>query len=353
MPVAIAANTDPLSDASLAAELAADAEADVREVDAEGWALDDEGQPPVTDQDGANIDIDMSPETPVDEAEAIDAAFSPEDGDEGEGTEVEAERKAVDADGTSRGSRAKNRIRSLAKANSEMKARLAQMEEQSQQQAQFLYQKIQALESEKGGHTAQLLAKMTNLLESAASPRVDVEKLSPVDRLKHELKQELKRENDAELAKLQQSHEARLNQLSQSLAQRDAERDRAVRGQTLKAKAEAALKNVLLKDLDPATAARLGPKMEEMLLAWSGAFGQYPDQAAPEFRATLEAFASAVVAAKGAKNKQVRGKQGATRAVPRASAAAGVKPKLTYDEAIKSGGDLLSAMSRQIRAQGF
>ena len=243
------------------------------------WTGEAEQAAPVEEEVSAEP-VETQPE--ADQAEVVEEA---------EETQSEAELAAEEATEAvvnapkPKGKDAQTRIRQLAAEKNQLRDELQRTQQYFNHQLEQM--KSQTLAEQRAWREQQQEAvamqrEQFNLLR-ADREAAEFEKL-PIDK---KIEMRAQRESESRFNKALEERDrkwqARLDRME---AEKQAERgevERQKRLGGLDQQAEQALDGVVLKGLAPEHAKNLRAPMKEMLMAWCGAYGEYPSEAAPRF----------------------------------------------------------------------
>jgi hypothetical protein len=221
--------------------------------------------------------------------EGLEEGFEPEDEIEGEDAEEE------ELEAAPKGSRAQQRIRKLANERKQLQAAMQQQELQYRQQIQYAQQQAQAMAQQQNAiaeQKAQMLQEQLDMLRSKAEAEEEAN-LSPMEQYKRQILREAEEQTtkarNAELAELKQMLTAQQQQQQEA---REAQQ-REARYNHYTSMAAKIRNEQLLTGMEDADVSALGPATDEMLLAFSAAYGLEPTEAAPRFQRFLNRYVQA------------------------------------------------------------
>jgi hypothetical protein len=207
---------------------------------------------------------------------------------------------------------AQTRIRNLVKERNDLRQQAAAREAEMQRQVYAMQQQQAQLAQQQQAALQEQNAKLEKQLELLTS-RKEIEEeqnLSPMDQYERKIlrqaKQQAAVEAEQKVAALQQQVQAQEQQRQKAIA----EQQRRQRYVYYSNQAAQARNEALLNQMEQNTAQALAQETDEMLLAYSAAYGLEPKDAAPRFRRYLDKYAQAAIkrqsAAAGARVRQSR-----------------------------------------------
>ena len=233
----------------------------------------------LTEDADQEVEVDSLVENGIDSADLEADAFSSDAAPE------EPKKKA-------KGTKANKRIQSLVKERNGLQQQMQQRDQYYQQQ--FAAMQQQLAEQKTGDSKAvqeqlELQRQQFELMQkrSEAEARED---LTPMEEYRRNL---LKEATEKAGSKLSPEVEALKQKLDNMEAQRQQEVEEAQKQQRYtyyNQQTQVARNDVLLKDFAPDRAKQLAEPMDEMLLAFCGAFGIEPGVAAPQFKKYLDLY---------------------------------------------------------------
>lgn len=297
---------------------------------------------------GQEAPVETQPETQeVVEEAAVDPANEVEVAQETETEQTPAETAAEEVtqevlEAKPKGKKdAESRIRSLAGTNKQLRDELSRTQAYFQNELTQL--KRQAYEEQRSFRETQekqleLQKKQFDILNSDREA-AEFERLPLDKKIELRSKREATAEFRSELEKRDREWKARFDAMEQKqVAEKQAvERQKRLGG--LDNQAERALDDVILKGLPAEQVKTLRGPMKEMLMAWCGAYGEYPSEAAPRFAKYIDNMHNARLQA-----KRKPGVVPGVRPVGTVAAVAGTRiprklpAKRTIQEALKQNG---------------
>ena len=242
----------------------------------------------------------------------------PEEGESVEETSEETAQKTETPTG-----RADARIQALATERNELRGELERTQQYFSQQMQQMQGRFeQQRQAQEAAQTRQLeIANRQLELAQGRKDQEDYSQMSLGDRLKYDTKRETLSEVERLVAGRISPLEQELMRERQTRAELEQKIQQQARYNKLAAQRDTARQNVILAGLDPADVAALSSETDEMLMAYSGGFSVYPQQAAPKFKKFLDRYAEAALKAKTKANKTKKVTQ--TQNIPAAPRAGG------------------------------
>jgi len=227
----------------------------------------------------ADQEVDSLVENGIDSADLEADAFSSDAAPE------EPKKKA-------KGTKANKRIQALVKERNGLQQQMQQRDQHYQQQ--FAAMQQQLAEQKTGDSKAvqeqlELQRRQFELMQKRSEAEAQ-EDLTPMEEYRRNL---LKEATEKAGSKLSPEVEALKQKLDNMEAQRQQEVEEAQKQQRYtyyNQQTQVARNDVLLKDFAPDRAKQLAEPMDEMLLAFCGAFGIEPGVAAPQFKKYLDLY---------------------------------------------------------------
>lgn len=307
------------------AESSADSDAGMFDEFAEGHFNDDEGEGPdfideeenpdvLEDEDGIsspNEDAYRSDDLADNEGEEED------DGEEESEEEVEEEEEEPEKKPLSR---AEKRIQKAIERQNVAEKKLADMEQRSIQQTQYLLQQQEAKHEAQMKQVSEMLEvqkEQLRLLTSGRKQEEEEANLSEVDRMmlqwKRQAKDEAKQEMTSELSEVK----TELAAFKKAAQEEAAAQQSQARLNSFVAEAQRARKEILLKDWDVEDTQEFGESIDDMLIAYIASHDVPPAQAAADFRKTLEKLYSAQMKGRSKKGgEKIRKSKGLPPSAP-------------------------------------
>tara|TARA_Y100000310_G_scaffold149598_1_gene148944 strand:- start:1278 stop:2306 length:1029 start_codon:yes stop_codon:yes gene_type:complete len=231
------------------------------------------------DADQEEVEVDSLVEHGIDSADLEADAFSPD-------AEPEEPKKKV------KGAKANKRIQSLVKERNGLQQQMQQRDQYYQQQFAAMQQELaeqKAGDSKAVQEQLELQRQQFELMRMRGEAEAKSD-LTPMEEYRQNL---LKEATEKAGSKLSPEVEALKQKLDAMEAQRQQEVEEAQKQQRYtyyNQQTQVARNDILLKDFAPDRVKQLSEPMDEMLLAFCGAFGIEPGVAAPQFKKYLDLY---------------------------------------------------------------
>jgi len=203
-----------------------------------------------------------------------------------------------------KGSRAQKRIQSLNQKNKELAEQMAQRDAYYQQQLAMMQQQMQQgqQESERSAQQEQLELQRRQLeILQRQREREDESNLSPMEAYRRQILKDaegsMKSAVSSELEELRRE----LNAEKDARAQQREEVERQQRYAYYQAQTRQATNKVLLDGFSDDHRSSLGKEADEMILAYAGAFGVEPKDAAVRFKKWMDGYVQASLSGRAQK----------------------------------------------------
>lgn len=297
------------------------------------------------EQSGVDFDpntlLDQDPEVvaaesaDVDDAEAflqggaqpsdVDKALEPEAEEEVDEEQVAApEPKAVPKE-----SRAEKRIRELNLKAKETASRLEQERQAFEQERRQYQMQLQQLQAQQQAETQQSLQAMRQYQEAQqrreweAQERARYEQLGPVEQVKYDAERRAAQLAETAAERKFRELQEKLNGFEKAQQEAREEAERQARFKAWKQETVLGRQN-LFSGIDEKVAKEINVDFDEMIMGHAAGFGISPQQSAKQFKAALDKYVAARVAAQNkAAVDKVKAKQGL---VPKAGSQAKAAP---------------------------
>jgi len=262
-------------------------------------------------------------ESPMDsesvEASEVEAGEELEEGFEPDDEEVEEVFEEEPVQAAPKGNRAQERIRKLANQRNEAQAAMQQAQQQAQQQVLYAQQMAQQQAQQMQAQYEASQAQLQSQLDMLTSKREQEEEanLSPMEQYERKILRQANEQAQAgyksEVAELRGILEAQKQQQQEATqAQQRQQRYEHYTGEATRLR-----NSVLLNGMEAEDIEALGSTTDEMLLAFSAAYGIEPEKAAPHFQRFLTKYSQANLKRRSkVSGKQVRKSQGVPGSAP-------------------------------------
>lgn len=247
--------------------------------------------------------------------EEAQEATDEEESDEQEEVEVEAEEKSE----LPKGSRAERRIQELNRRAKDAEDRALAVQTQYQQRFDHMQaQMAQQIQAQQQAYQTQLqYAQHQAYTAQQRQEAENLAKLSPAQRLEREWIQKARAEAESALLPKFQAMENQLAQERQMRTQITESVKRRNELQTYKTNANATASKVLFGEFSPEVAAKIGPRVNEVLMTWDTAFGEGLDKSAASLKEAFETYHQAKLKSISAKSGQkIKQSQAAPKPLP-------------------------------------